>query len=97
MTDNGSAYRSKLFVKALLAVGARHVRTPLLASHLRKAERFIQASPARKGLQPFLYLLGGTRPRDQPRADSYNRERSHSGIRGLTPRQRVNKLLGNDI
>ncbi|HEY3951202.1 integrase core domain-containing protein, partial [Phenylobacterium sp.] len=29
--------------------------------------------------------------------DAYNLDRPHSGIAGLTPWQRVNNLLGNDI
>ena len=45
MTDNGSAYRSKLFAKALRAAGARHVRTrPYTPRTNGKAERFIQTS-----------------------------------------------------
>lgn len=45
MTDNGSAYRSRLFAKALQAAGARHVRTrPYTPRTNGKAERFIQTS-----------------------------------------------------
>src|SRR5690606_23506004 len=45
MTDNGSAYRSKLFANALQAAGARHVRTrPYTPRTNGKAERFIQTS-----------------------------------------------------
>ncbi|MFT4254420.1 MAG: integrase core domain-containing protein, partial [Caulobacter sp.] len=32
----------------------------------------------------------------KPWTDSYNLERPHSGIKGLTPWQRANNLLGND-
>ncbi|HEY3696120.1 IS481 family transposase [Phenylobacterium sp.] len=45
MTDNGSAYRSKIFAKALRDAGARHVRTrPYTPRTNGKAERFIQTS-----------------------------------------------------
>ena len=56
MTDNGSAYRSKLFAKALAEAGARHVRTkPYTPRTNGKAERFIQSvRVARMGLRPRL-------------------------------------------
>ena len=45
MTDNGSAYRSKLFAQALQQAGIRHVRTrPYTPRTNGKAERFIQTS-----------------------------------------------------
>jgi transposase InsO family protein len=45
MTDNGSAYRSKLFASALQQAQARHVRTrPYTPRTNDKAERFIQTS-----------------------------------------------------
>ena len=45
MTDNGSAYRSKLFARALQQAGIRHVRTrPYTPRTNGKAERFIQTS-----------------------------------------------------
>ncbi|WP_026304620.1 IS481 family transposase [Kaistia granuli] len=97
MTDNGSAYRSKLFAKALLAAGARHVRTrPYTPRTNGKAERFIQTS-----LREWAYGRAYTCSEERARAigpwtDSYNRERPHSAIQGLTPWQRVNNLLGND-
>ena len=97
MTDNGSAYRSKLFAKALSQAGARHIRTrPYTPRTNGKAERFIQTS-----LREWAYA----RPyqsSDQrsaaigPWTDSYNLNRPHAGIAGLTPWARVNNLLGND-
>ncbi len=46
MTDNGSAYCSKLFAEALANAGARHVRTrPYTPRTNGKAERFIQTRP----------------------------------------------------
>jgi transposase InsO family protein len=45
MTDNGSAYRSKLFASALQQAGARHIRTrPYTPRTNGKAERSIQTS-----------------------------------------------------
>lgn len=97
MTDNGSAYRSKLFANALKAAAARHVRTrPYTPRTNGKAERFIQTS-----LREWAYAkpYGSSVERTQaigPWTDSYNLSRPHSGIKGLTPWQRVNNLLGND-
>jgi transposase InsO family protein len=97
MTDNGSAYRSKLFAKALLSAGARHVRTrPYTPRTNGKAERFIQTS-----LREWAYAKPYASSDDRAQAigpwtDNYNRNRPHSGIKGLTPWQRVNNLLGND-
>jgi transposase InsO family protein len=97
MTDNGSAYRSGLFRQALQTAGARHVRTrPYTPRTNGKAERFIQTS-----LREWAYAkpYSSSAERTQaigPWTDSYNLNRPHSGIKGLTPWQRVNNLLGND-
>ena len=97
MTDNGSAYRSKLFARALAQAGARHVRTrPYTPRTNGKAERFIQTS-----LREWAYAkpYSSSAERTQaigPWTDAYNLDRPHSGIAGLTPWQRVNNLLGND-
>jgi transposase InsO family protein len=97
MTDNGSPYRSKLFAKALLKAGARHVRTrPYTPRTNGKAERFIQTS-----LREWAYAkpYRSSAERSQaigPWTDAYNLERPHAGIGGLTPWSRVNNLLGND-
>lgn len=97
MTDNGSAYRSKLFRQALLKAGARHVRTrPYTPRTNGKAERFIQTSlrewayakPYRSSAERTLAI--------RPWTDAYNLYRPHAGIGGLTPWTRVNNLLGND-
>jgi transposase InsO family protein len=97
MTDNGSAYRSKLFAKALQAAGARHVRTrPYTPRTNGKAERFIQTS-LREWAYARPYACSDERAKAiKPWTDSYNLARPHSGIKGLTPWQRVNNLLGND-
>jgi transposase InsO family protein len=97
MTDNGSAYRSKLFAKALAQAGARHVRTrPYTPRTNGKAERFIQTS-----LREWAYARPYASSAERSQAigswtDAYNLTRPHSGIAGLTPWQRVNNRLGND-
>lgn len=97
MTDNGSAYRSKLFAKALQAAGARHVRTrPYTPRTNGKAERFIQTS-LREWAYGRPYACSEDRSNAiKPWTHAYNLTRPHSGIGGLTPWQRVNNLLGND-
>ena len=97
MTDNGSAYRSKLFAKALADAGARHVRTrPYTPRTNGKAERFIQTS-LREWAYAKPYRSSAERTQAiKPWTAAYNLSRPHSGIAGLTPWQRVNNLLGND-
>jgi len=97
MTDNGSAYRSKLFAKALQRAGARHVRTrPYTPRTNGKAERFIQTS-LREWAYAQPYASSAERSRAvAPWTNAYNLTRPHAGIGGLTPWQRVNNLLGND-
>jgi len=98
MTDNGSAYRSRLFANALHQAGARHVRTrPYTPRTNGKAERFIQTS-----LREWAYARPYRSSDERSQAigrwiDAYNLTRPHAGIGGLTPWQRVNNLLGNDI
>ncbi len=97
MTDNGSAYRSKLFANALQRAGARHIRTrPYTPRTNGKAERFIQTS-----LREWAYAkpYRSSAERSQaigPWTHAYNLTRPHAGIGGLTPWSRVNNLLGND-
>ena len=97
MTDNGSAYRSKLFAKALADAGARHVRTrPYTPRTNGKAERFIQTT-LREWAYAKPYRSSAERTQAiEPWTNTYNLSRPHSGIAGLTPWQRVNNLLGND-
>jgi len=97
MTDNGSAYRSGLFRQAIAEAGARHVRTrPYTPRTNGKAERFIQTS-LREWAYARPYASSQQRAEAiKPWTDSYNLNRPHTGIKGLTPWQRVNNLLGND-
>jgi transposase InsO family protein len=97
MTDNGSAYRSKLFRQALDQAAARHVRTrPYTPRTNGKAERFIQTS-LREWAYAKPYACSNQRAQAiGPWTNSYNLSRPHAGIGGLTPWQRLNNLLGND-
>ena len=97
MTDNGSAYRSRLFAHALQQAGIRHVRTrPYTPRTNGKAERFIQTS-----LRDWAYAKPYPTSviRNQavgPWTDAYNLTRPHAGIAGRSPFQRLNNLLRND-
>jgi transposase InsO family protein len=97
MTDNGSAYRSKLFAAALQRSGVRHIRTrPFTPRTNGKAERLIQTS-LREWAYARPYVSSDQRAQAVgPWTDDYNLARSHSGIGGLSPWQRLNNLLGND-
>src|SRR5690606_32890618 len=97
MTDNGSAYRSKLFAQALQRAGIRHVRTrPYTPRTNGKAERFIQTS-LREWAYARPYLSSAHRHQAiGPWTDAYNRTRPHSALGGISPFQRLNNLLGND-
>lgn len=97
MTDNGSAYRSKLFAQALDRAGIRHVRTrPYTPRTNGKAERFIQTS-LREWAYATPYLSSAQRNQAiGPWTDAYNLTRPNAGIGGLSPWQRLNNLLGND-
>jgi transposase InsO family protein len=98
MTDNGSAYRSKLFAHALQRAGVRHVRTrPYTPRTNGKAERFIQTA-----LREWAYARPYPSSDHRNQAvglwtDAYNLTRPHAGIAGIPPFQRLNNLLGNDI
>jgi len=97
MTDNGSAYRSKLFTQALHQAGIRHVRTrPYTPRTNGKAERFIQTS-LREWAYARPYPTSAIRNQAVgPWTDAYNLTRPHAGIAGIPPLQRLNNLLGND-
>jgi transposase InsO family protein len=97
MTDNGSAYRSKLFANALQLAGIRHVRTrPYTPRTNGKAERFIQTS-LREWAYARPYPTSAIRNQAVGNwTDAYNLTRPHAGIAGLSPFQRLNNLLGND-
>ena len=96
MTDNGSAYRSRLFAEALTARSIRHIRTrPYTPKTNGKAERFIQTL-IREWAYGIAYQTSRSRNMDLPRwLDWFNTARPHSALNGLSPGQRVNDLLRN--
>ncbi len=90
MTDNGSAYVSHAFRRAVAALGARHLRTrPYRPQTNGKAERVIQtllrewayAQAYRTSLHRALAL--------GPYLTYYNTQRPHTALRGLTPQHRL--------
>jgi len=96
LTDNGSAYRSRLFAAACAALGARHGFTrPYRPRTNGKAERFIQSA-----LHEWAYRLPYSSSDERTFALSgwlhfYNHHRNHSAI-GAPPASRVNNLVSSD-
>jgi transposase InsO family protein len=94
MTDNGSAYRSRRFARALRLLAIRHIFTrPYTPKTNGKAERFIQTL-----LREWAYALAhpssAARNADLPRwLDWFNRSRPHSALNGQSPLKRVNNLM----
>jgi transposase InsO family protein len=93
LTDNGAAYRSHTFAAALEAACIHHRRTrPYTPRTNGKAERFIRtllaewayAQAYRTSLARTLALPHYLR--------YYNTARTHMGIRGLTPQQKLATL-----
>ena len=99
MTDNGSAYRSQLFARAVATQGLRHKRTrPYTPRTNGKAERFIQTS-----IREWAYArpFNSSEQRTQamhPWLHAYNTTRPHSALNGKPPISRIDRdnVLGND-
>ena len=94
MTDNGSAYRSGLFRKALAEAGVRHVRTrPYTPRTNGKAERFIQTA-----LRDGPNAKPSDRPAERPRIGPGPQLQlaPHSGLKGAHTLAAGENLLGND-
>jgi transposase InsO family protein len=96
MTDNGSAYRSRRFARALRLLAIRHIFTrPYTPRTNGKAERFIQTL-LREWAYGLAHPTSEARNADLPRwLDWFNRSRTRSALNGLSPLNRVNDLLGN--
>jgi transposase InsO family protein len=94
MTDNGSAYRSRRFAKALRLLAIRHIFTrPYTPRTNGKAERFIQTL-MREWAYGLPYPSSQARDADLPRwLDWFNRSRPHSALNGLSPLEAVNNLV----
>jgi transposase InsO family protein len=99
MTDNGSAFRSKLFAAALQSRGLTHKRTrPYTPRTNGKAERFIQTS-LREWAYAAPFHSSAERARAMPAwLCHYNSLRPHSALGGKPPISRLarDNLLGND-
>ncbi len=98
MSDNGSAYVSRLFAKALRLPGIRHIRTrPYTPKTNGKAERFIQTL-LREWAYAIPYRSSQSRSADLPRwLDWYNRRRPHSALRRLAPIAALNNAMRTHI
>ena len=100
MTDNGSAYRSAAFGRAIAANGLKHNRTrPHTPRTNGKAERFIQTS-IREWAYAAPFETSAERTRAMhPWLHDYNTARPHSALNGKPPVSRINRdnVLGNDI
>jgi len=96
LTDNGSAYKSRLFASACSALSARHGFTrPYRPRTNGKAERFIQ-SALREWAYRKPYLSSEERTSAlAPWLHFYNHHRMHSAI-GAPPVSRVNNVLSSD-
>jgi transposase InsO family protein len=94
MTDNGSAYRSRRFAKALRLLGIRHIFTrPYTPKTNGKAERFIQTL-LREWAYGLAHPSSEARNADLKRwLDWFNRTRPHSALKSISPLTRVNNLL----
>jgi transposase InsO family protein len=98
MTDNGSAYRSKLFRRTLDELGIRHLFTrPYTPKTNGKVERFIRTAAEE-------WAYGRPYPNSKARTNAlfawlryYNLTRRHAGIRRRTPFQRLVELRVNNV
>jgi transposase InsO family protein len=99
MTDNGSAFKSQLFARAIADHGLTHKRTrPYTPKTNGKAERFIQTS-----IREWAYATPFNTSADRTRAmhpwlHAYNTTRPHSALKGKPPASRIarDNVLGND-
>ena len=96
MSDNGSAYRSKLFARLTHQLGLRHLFTrPYTPRTNGKAERFIQTS-----LREWAYAQAyshSTHRADHlhPWLHRYNWHRPHSALQHKPPISKLNLTLNN--
>lgn len=99
MTDNGSAYKSKLFAAACADHGVAHKRTkPYTPKTNGKAERFIQTSIREWAYASPFQSSDERRNAMYPWLHDYNTNRPHAALDGKPPISRLNgdNLLGND-
>lgn len=93
LTDNGASYRSRTFATALGAARIQHRRTrPYTPRTNGKAERFIRTLLA-EWAYAQAYRTSLARTIALPHyLHYYNTARTHMGIRGLTPQQKLASL-----
>ncbi len=99
MTDNGSAYKSRMFAAALHAKAVAHKRTqPYTPKTNGKAERFIQSS-----IREWAYATPFNSSAERlaamhPWPHDYNTTRPHAALVGKPPISRLTRdnLLGSD-
>ena len=96
MTDNGGAFRSKIFKRACEHLGLKHIFTkPYTPRTNGKAERFIQ-SALREWAYGFAYNHSVERAAMLERwIHHYNWHRPHRGIGGVAPMQRLGLTRNN--
>ena len=100
MTDNGSAYKSRMFAAALGVRRIAHKRTrPYTPKTNGKAERFIQSS-----IREWAYATPFTSSAERhaamhPWLHDYNTARPHAALGGKPPITRLSRdnVLGSDI
>ena len=92
MTDNGSAYKSKLFAAALDRHGIAHKRTrPYTPKTNGKAERFIQSSIREWAYATPFNTSAERQQAMHPWLHDYNTARPHSALGGKPPIFRLNR------
>jgi transposase InsO family protein len=96
LTDNGSAFRSRVFAAACKELGVRHRFTrPYRPQTNGKAERFIQ-SALREWAYGFTYQRSAERTQALDRWNHhYNWHRPHQGIGGAVPMSRLSSSTNN--
>jgi transposase InsO family protein len=99
MTDNGSAYKSRLFAAACQAQAVVHKRTrPYTPKTNGKAERFIQSSIREWAYATPFNSSAQRHAAMHPWLHNYNTNRPHAALGGKPPITRLNgnNLLGSD-
>jgi transposase InsO family protein len=96
MTDNGSAYISRLHRSYVRLLGVRHLRTrPRRPQTNGKAERFIRTM-LNGWAYAAVYGTSSERTAALPGwLELYNRRRPHGSLNRQTPTQRLNNLRGS--
>jgi transposase InsO family protein len=99
MTDNGSAFRSKLFARAVADHGLTHKRTrPYTPRTNGKAERFIQTSTREWAYAAPFNTSAERAAAMHPWLRAYNTARPHAAHKGKPPLSRLarDNVLGNN-